>query len=179
MIGKPVVSSNQAAGLASDAPVGPDRSRGRRGPVVPAGVNRMIGRDVNDAMTGWRRDFHAHPELGFDEHRTSARVAELLQGFGLDVVTGVGGTGVVGILQRGNGTRTIGLRADMDALPIHERTSFAHKSTRDGVMHACGHDGHTAMLLGAARQLPKAGNSPGGSCLSFNRQRSTARARLR
>lgn len=104
-------------------------------------------------MREWRRDFHAHPELGFEENRTSAKVAELLTEFGLEVHTGVGGTGVVGVLQRGNGTTAIGLRADMDALPFEEQNDFAYKSTNPGVMHACGHDGHTTMLLGAAQHL--------------------------
>lgn len=118
-------------------------------------------------MTGWRQDFHAHPELGFEEHRTAEVVASLLKEFGLEVHTGVGGTGVVGVLQRGNGTRAIGLRADMDALPINERNGFAHKSTRDGVMHACGHDGHTTMLLGAARHLAEHGSFSGRAVFIF------------
>ena len=116
---------------------------------------------IREHMEQWRKDFHAHPELGFDEHRTSARVAELLREFGVEVHTGIGGTGVVGVLQRGNGTAGVGLRADMDALPIHERNEFAHKSSRDGVMHACGHDGHTAMLLGAAKHLSESGDFSG------------------
>ncbi|WGI21450.1 amidohydrolase [Amylibacter sp. IMCC11727] len=116
--------------------------------------------DLSEMME-WRHDFHAHPELGFDEHRTSARVAALLESFGLEVQCGVGGTGVVGVLQKGNSTRSIGLRADMDALPIHEANGFAHKSQNDGVMHACGHDGHTAMLLGAAKQLAHDGDFNG------------------
>jgi amidohydrolase len=122
---------------------------------------------LRNNMQQWRRDFHAHPELGFDEHRTSARVAELLLSFGLDVHTGVGGTGVVGVLQRGNGTRAIGLRADMDALPIHETNGFAHRSVHDGVMHACGHDGHTTMLLGAARYLAEQGDFSGRAVFIF------------
>jgi amidohydrolase len=122
---------------------------------------------LREDMQQWRRDFHAHPELGFDEHRTSARVAELLTSFGLDVHTGIGGTGVVGVLQRGNGPRAIGLRADMDALPIHEISDVAHKSTRDGVMHACGHDGHTTMLLGAARHLAEQGDFSGRAVFIF------------
>ena len=109
--------------------------------------------DVLNEMRAWRHDFHIHPELGFDEHRTSARVAELLESFGIEVHRGIGRTGVVGVLQKGNGTRSIGLRADMDALPIHEQNTFAYKSGTDGVMHACGHDGHTSMLLGAAKTL--------------------------
>ncbi len=118
-------------------------------------------------MVQWRHDIHAHPELGFDEHRTSTKIAELLKQFGLEVHSGVGGTGVVGVLQRGNGTRAIGMRADMDALPIHEKNAFAHKSTRDGVMHACGHDGHTTMLLGAAKHLAEKGDFSGRAVFIF------------
>ena len=112
-------------------------------------------------MRQWRHDFHAHPELGLDEHRTSARVADLLRQFGLEVFTGIGGTGVVGILQRGNATGSIGLRADMDALPFEELNPFDHRSTCPGIMHACGHDGHTTMLLGAARHLADTGEFNG------------------
>ncbi|MGC6519183.1 MAG: amidohydrolase [Candidatus Puniceispirillaceae bacterium] len=112
-------------------------------------------------MAAWRHDFHRHPELGFEEHRTSARVAELLQEFGLEVHTGIGGTGVVGVLQRGNGTASIGFRADMDALPITETGRPEWRSKADGVMHACGHDGHTSMLLGAAAHLAKHGDFNG------------------
>jgi hippurate hydrolase len=106
-------------------------------------------------MTGWRRDIHAHPELGFQETRTAGRVAALLEACGIAVTRGVGRTGVVGTLKVGTGPRTIGLRADMDALPITEANSFGHRSTHAGLMHACGHDGHTAMLLGAATQLAR------------------------
>ena len=106
-----------------------------------------------DDMRAWRHDFHRHPETGFDVQRTAGLVAERLERAGLEVVRGIGGSGVVGVLQRGNGHRSIGLRADMDALPIHELNTFAHRSRHDGAMHACGHDGHTAMLLGAACQL--------------------------
>jgi amidohydrolase len=110
-------------------------------------------RELHDEMRAWRRDFHAHPELGFEERRTAALVAERLRAFGLEVHEGVGRTGVVGVLRAGDSGRSIGLRADMDALPIHEANAFAHRSTREGAMHACGHDGHTAMLLGAAKYL--------------------------
>ena len=116
---------------------------------------------LHDEMTAWRRDFHRHPELGFEEVRTSQRVAALLESFGLQVHTGIGKTGVVGVLQRGNATRSIGLRADMDALPITETNDIAHRSVNDGVMHACGHDGHTAMLLGAAKHLAESGSFAG------------------
>ena len=108
---------------------------------------------LHDRMTGWRRDLHAHPELGFEETRTAARVAELLESFGIEVHRGVGRTGVVGVLRAGSSQRSIGLRADMDALPIAEANGFDHRSRHPGRMHACGHDGHTAMLLGAAQVL--------------------------
>lgn len=100
-----------------------------------------------------RRDIHAHPELGFGEHRTAALVARLLAGWGYQVTTGIGGTGVVGQLRKGSGARRLGIRADMDALPIDEKTGLAWTSTVSGVMHACGHDGHTAALLAAARVI--------------------------
>ena len=113
-------------------------------------------------MTDWRRDLHAHPEFGFEEMRTSAFVASKLREFGLDDVTeGVGGTGVVGTLKRGSGNRAIALRADMDALRIPEQSEFSHRSGNPGVMHACGHDGHTTMLLGAAKLLAEEGGFDG------------------
>ncbi len=104
-------------------------------------------------LTEWRRDLHAHPELGFQETRTADVVARRLESFGIEVHRGVGRTGVVGVLRAGTSSRTIGLRADMDALPIEEENAFAHRSRNPGRMHACGHDGHTAMLLGAAQYL--------------------------
>ncbi len=104
-------------------------------------------------MTDWRRDLHAHPELGFEEHRSSERVAALLEQFGCEVHRGIGRTGVVGRLRAGRSDRALGLRADMDALPIEESNAFEHRSRHPGRMHACGHDGHTAMLLGAAKYL--------------------------
>jgi len=104
-------------------------------------------------MTNWRRDIHRHPELGFGVIRTSDKVAALLEEFGVEIHRGIGQTGIVGVLRRGNSTRAIGLRADMDALPIQEANNFDHKSTHDGVFHGCGHDGHTSMLLGAAKVL--------------------------
>ncbi|MEP9373602.1 M20 aminoacylase family protein [Mesorhizobium sp. KR1-2] len=113
-------------------------------------------------MTAWRRDLHAHPEFGFEEERTSAFVAQKLREFGLDeVVEGVGGTGVVGTLRRGSGNRAIALRADMDALRITEQGERTYRSGNVGVMHACGHDGHTAMLLGAAKMLAEEGGFDG------------------
>jgi len=110
-----------------------------------------------------RRDLHAHPELGFEEHRTAALVAERLRQWGVEVHCGVGRTGVVGVI-RGRAEksgRSIGLRADMDALPMHEENDFAHRSVQRGRMHACGHDGHTAMLLGAAQYLAATRNFDG------------------
>jgi amidohydrolase len=112
-------------------------------------------------MEQWRHDIHRHPELGFEEHRTSGIVASLLAEFGIEVHTQIGGTGVVGVLRRGAGEKSLGLRADMDALAIAEKNTFDHRSLNDGKMHACGHDGHTAMLLGAARQLAESGDFDG------------------
>ena len=104
-------------------------------------------------LSEWRQDLHAHPELGFEEHRTSDFVASKLEEFGVEVHREIGKTGVVGVLRQGNETRSIGLRADMDALPISETNEFSHKSKNPGKMHACGHDGHTVMLLAAAKYL--------------------------
>jgi len=104
-------------------------------------------------MTAWRRDIHAHPEIAFEEHRTARIVAEKLESFGIEVETGIAGTGVVGTLKKGRGNLAIGLRADLDALPIQEANDFEHASKNPGKMHACGHDGHTTMLLGAAKYL--------------------------
>src|SRR5258707_3570817 len=104
----------------------------------------------------WRRDIHAHPEILFDVHRTAASVADKLKAFGCDeVVTGIGKTGVVGVVRGrgGEGGKVIGLRADMDALPMDEQTNLSYRSTNPGKMHACGHDGHTPMLLGAPTYL--------------------------
>ena len=114
--------------------------------------------DLHAEITAWRRDLHAHPELLFDVHRTAGVVADKLKAFGCDeVVTGIGRTGVVGVIrgrkQGAGGDRVIGLRADMDALPIAEQTNLPYRSTVPGKMHACGHDGHTSMLLGAAKYL--------------------------
>jgi hippurate hydrolase len=114
-----------------------------------------------------RRTIHEHPELGFEEHQTSALVAERLAQWGYKVERGLGGTGLVGQLKRGNGKRSVGIRADMDALPIEETTDLAYRSKRPGIMHACGHDGHTAMLLGAARYLAEEGDFSGTLNLIF------------
>ncbi len=131
-------------------------------------INRVA--DLTAEITEWRRDLHAHPELMYDVNRTAGKVAELLASFGVDeVVTGIGRTGVVGVIKgRNSGSgRVIGLRADMDALPIRERTGKAYASQNDGRMHACGHDGHTAMLLGAARYLAETRNFDGTAILIF------------
>ena len=114
-----------------------------------------------------RRDIHQHPELAFEEHRTAALVADKLEGWGYAVERGIGGTGVVGRLVRGTGARRLGLRADMDALPIDEASGTAWASVRPGLMHACGHDGHTAMLLAAARHLAEHGDFDGTLHLVF------------
>src|SRR5690348_8918367 len=106
-----------------------------------------------DELTRWRHDIHAHPELGFEEERTSAFVAEQLARLGCEVHRGVGRTGVVGVLRQSNGPNSVGLRADMHALPVRETNRFDYRSQNEGRMHACGHDGHTTMLLGAARYL--------------------------
>lgn len=114
-----------------------------------------------------RRDIHAHPELCYEEQRTADVVAAKLTEWGIPILRGMGGTGVVGIIKNGNSTRAIGLRADMDALPMQEINTFAHASRHDGKMHACGHDGHTAMLLGAAHYLSKQRNFDGTVYLIF------------
>lgn len=111
--------------------------------------------DLIAPLVAFRRDIHAHPELGFAEHRTSAKIAEALRDIGLEVHTGIGGTGVVGVLRAGGSDRRVALRADMDALPIREETGLAYASQTAGVFHGCGHDGHVAMLLGAARHLAR------------------------
>lgn len=108
---------------------------------------------LRQQMQEWRHDIHRHPELAFEENRTAGIVADLLAEWGIEVFREVGKTGVVGLLKKGDSARAIGLRADMDALRIHEKNEFDHRSTHAGKMHACGHDGHTAMLLGAARHL--------------------------
>lgn len=120
-----------------------------------------------DEFVQLRRDIHRHPELGFQEFRTSDLVAERLTAWGYTVTRGLGGTGVVAQLRRGTGSKRLGLRADMDALPIQEATGLAHASVHDGLMHACGHDGHTAMLLAAARQLAENGKFSGTLNLIF------------
>lgn len=115
----------------------------------------------------WRHAIHRHPELGFEEARTAATIANLLSKWGVKTHEGIGGTGVVGVLQRGSSERMIGLRADMDALRITEQNTFEHRSLVAGKMHACGHDGHTAMLLGAARHLATKGDFDGTAVFIF------------
>jgi len=130
-------------------------------------VNRVA--DMQNEIAQWRHDLHAHPELLFDVHRTAASVADKLKAFGCDeVVPGIGRTGVVGVI-RGNkpGSKVVGLRADMDALPIEEANDLPYKSTVPGKMHACGHDGHTAMLLGAAKYLAETRNFAGTAVVVF------------
>jgi amidohydrolase len=131
-------------------------------------INRFA--DLHQEITDWRRDIHAHPELLFDVHRTAALVAEKLRSFGVDeIVEGLGRTGVVGVIKgrRTESGRSIGLRADMDALPIDEISDQPYKSTAPGKMHACGHDGHTAMLLGAAKYLAETRNFDGTAVVIF------------
>ncbi|MGR3624189.1 M20 aminoacylase family protein [Pseudophaeobacter sp.] len=126
--------------------------------------------DLHDEVAAWRRDIHENPEILYETHRTSALVAEKLQGFGCDeVVTGIGRTGVVAVIRGRSDTRgrAIGLRADMDALPMQEQTGLPHASKIEGAMHACGHDGHTAMLLGAAKYLAETRNFDGTAVLIF------------
>ncbi|WP_149535258.1 M20 aminoacylase family protein [Siccirubricoccus phaeus] len=130
-------------------------------------LNRIA--EFHPEMTAWRQDFHAHPEIAFEEVRTSRIVAEKLKEFGVDeIITGIAKTGVVGVIRgQGNSSRAIGLRADMDALPIAEQTGLPHASTVPGKMHACGHDGHTTMLLGAAKYLAETRNFDGTVYLIF------------
>ncbi len=131
-------------------------------------VNRIA--DLAGDIAEWRHDLHAHPELMYDVTRTAGTVAEKLREFGCDqIVTGIGRTGVVGVIRgrKGNSNKVIGLRADMDALPIEEATNLPYKSKVPGKMHACGHDGHTAMLLGAARYLSETRNFAGTAVVIF------------
>ena len=124
-------------------------------------------RTDQDLMQAWRHDIHRYPELAFEETRTADKVIELLTSFGIEVHTGIGNTGVVGVLKQGSGNKMIGLRADMDALLIQEQNTFDYRSQHDGKMHACGHDGHTAMLLGAAKALAENGSFDGTAVFIF------------
>ena len=131
-------------------------------------INRFA--EFHDEITAWRRDLHQHPEILFDVHRTAGVVADKLKAFGADeIVTGIGRTGVVGVIHgKTNASgKVVGLRADMDALPIREIRDLPHKSTVEGKMHACGHDGHTAMLLGAAKYLAETRNFDGTVVVIF------------
>ena len=130
-------------------------------------INRIA--EFSDEIKAWRHDLHRHPELMYDVHRTAGFVADKLKEFGCDeIVTGIGRTGVVGVIKgKQSGDRVVGLRADMDALPIHEETRAPHASTIAGKMHACGHDGHTAMLLGAAKYLCETRNFAGNAVVIF------------
>jgi hippurate hydrolase len=129
-------------------------------------VNRVA--DLQPEIAAWRQDLHAHPELRYDVHRTAAFVAEKLKTFGCDeVVPGIGQTGVVGVIRGRAGDKVVGLRADMDALPLEEETGLPYKSQNPGKMHACGHDGHTAMLLGAAKYLAETRNFSGTAVVIF------------
>ena len=121
----------------------------------------VVTENFEKEMIAWRHDFHAHPELNFDLDITSAKVAEILKSFGLEVFEGIGKTGIVAVLKNGNSNKSIGIRADMDALPVKEESDSEYKSTHEGKMHACGHDGHTAMALGAAKYLSETKNFNG------------------
>src|ERR1051325_7102681 len=128
-------------------------------------INRIAS--FHKDMTAWRHDIHSHPETAFEEVRTADIVAEKLKQFGIETHRGLAKTGVVGVLRSGTSKRAIGLRADMDALDVHETNEFDHKSTIAGKMHACGHDGHTAMLLGAAKYLTETRNFAGTAVVIF------------
>ena len=123
--------------------------------------------DWHEEMTGWRQDFHQYPELAYQEHRTAAKVAALLQEWGIETFEGIGKTGVVGIINGHSPGRSIGLRADMDALPMEEKTGLDYSSRSPGYFHGCGHDGHTTMLLGAARYLAENRDFSGRVVLIF------------
>ena len=127
----------------------------------------MISGDLHARLRMWRHHLHEHPETGFDVHRTGDHLADVLTGLGLEVVRGIGGTGLVASLSRGTGGSVVGLRADMDALPLSERGGRPYASTTEGAMHACGHDGHMAMLLGAGAALAETGGFAGTVRLVF------------
>jgi hippurate hydrolase len=138
-------------------------------------INRFA--EMYEEIAAWRRDYHRHPEILYEVHRTAGDVAAKLRDFGCDeVVEGIGRTGVVGVVRGGAGAsgRVIGLRADMDALPIHEESSKPWVSATPGKMHACGHDGHTAMLLGAARYLAETRRFDGTAVFISSRRRRAA-----
>lgn len=144
-------------------------------------IDRAICSESEDVVrlaAQWRRQLHAIPEIAFAESLTAEFVARKLLEIGIEVHRDIGGTGIVGVLRRGDSKRTIGLRAEMDALPMQEQNCFVHRSLHDGVMHACGHDGHTAMLLGAAMQLIRSGNFDGTVHLIFQPAEETGRGAL-
>ena len=116
---------------------------------------------LHNQLVEWRHDLHMHPQISFEEEYASNKVANLLKDFGIEVHQGIAKTGVVGVLKKGNSNKSIGIRADMDALPINEINTFSYKSKIENRMHACGHDGHTTMLLGAAKYLAESGNFDG------------------
>ena len=121
----------------------------------------MKTKSLHNQLVEWRQDLHMHPQIGFEEEYASKKVASLLKDFGLEVYEGIAKTGVVGVLKKGSSNKSIGIRADMDALPIQETNTFNYKSKIENRMHACGHDGHTTMLLGAAKHLAEHGNFDG------------------
>ncbi len=127
----------------------------------------MKTKALHNQMTEWRQDLHMNPQIGFEEEYASKKVASLLKDFGLEVHEGIARTGVVGVLKKGSSNKSIGIRADMDALPIHETNTFSYKSKIKNRMHACGHDGHTTMLLGAAKHLAEQGNFDGTAYFIF------------
>ena len=131
---------------------------------------------LDPRLLAWRHALHRIPETAFEEHKTSAYVARVLTDFGYDVVTGIGGTGLVGSLTRGSSGRAVALRSELDALPITEDSGVEHPSEHPGTMHACGHDGHMAMLLGAAAHLAEKEGSTARFASCSNQQRSPARA---
>lgn len=133
---------------------------------------------ANTHWIDWRRDLHKYPELGFSETRTAAMVADALRQMGIDTHEGIGGTGVVGVLRRGDSGRAIGLRADIDALPIQERNEFEYRSVHDARFHGCGHDGHAAMLLAAAETLASRDSIDGSVCFIFQPDEENGRGAL-
>lgn len=146
----------------------------RLGSQISLSINQTI-----DEFVALRREFHQHPELAFQELRTSRRVSDLLNYWGYEVAEGVGGTGIVASLKRGESERAIGIRAEMDALPIAEASGLGHASRTEGIMHACGHDGHTAILLCAARELAYHGRFDGTARLIFQPAEETGQGAAR
>src|SRR6201746_175699 len=172
LAGRPAVSRPSGGGLGGSPQACYTRQNNKTGARFPMPIVNRVA-DLQPDIQAWRRDIHQHPELLYDVHRTAAFVAERLREFGCDeVATGLGRTGVVGVIKgrkpAGKGDiKVIGLRADMDALPIEEDTNLPYASSTPGKMHACGHDGHTAMLLGAARYLAETRNFAGDAVVIF------------